>query len=189
MNLHFSKIRRRRGALIVVAFLLIGVAAVLVVGHNRATLTIDRNQPFWIEFGRGSGWHGLDTVKLDQTGRIVLHRLQRINAAWEVTTLQLPPEAVAEVLLSVESNKLMSLDNEYHDENIHDGTQWVLWVRQGEHEKSIYFNNQFPSEIKAFAKELDAILLKAGSDKAEWKSVPTWESRQHEKELWESIRR
>lgn len=87
-----------------------------------------------------------------------------------------------------QSNDLIGLRKEYH-ENIHDGTQWVLWIKQGEREKSVYFNNNFPHRIKAFAKQLDAILEHAGLDKAAWQPVPQRNSRQHERELWDSIRR
>jgi hypothetical protein len=74
----------------------------------------------------------------------------------------LPPEAVAEVLKAVESNGLMGLHKAYHDDNIAAGTQWVLWIKQGEREKSVYFNNSFPRAITAFAGQLDAILARAG---------------------------
>jgi hypothetical protein len=101
----------------------------------------------------------------------------------------LPPEVVAEVLKAVESNGLMGLHKAYHDDNIADGTQWVLWIKQGEREKSVYFNNSFPRAITAFAGQLDAILARAGLDKVAWQPVPERESRQHEKELWDSIKR
>jgi hypothetical protein len=160
----------------------------------RPAFTIDRTQPFWLEFGRGSGWHGLETIKLDQTGRVVLHRMKStrqddVNVlTWEVATLQLPPMAVAEVLKAVESNGLMGLHKAYH-ENIADGTQWVLWIKQAEREKSVYFDNSFPATITRFAEQLDVILARAGSDKAAWKPVPERACREHEKELWDSIKR
>ncbi len=152
-------------------------------------------QPFWIELGRGSGWDGLDTVKLDQTGRVILHRFKTerkndvIDLSWEVATLQLSPEALAEVLEAVEANSVMGLRNKYHDENVQDGTQWVLWIKQGEQEKSVYFSNDFPSRIKEFAKQLDAILVRAGIDQIDWHRVPDLLFRQHERELWDSINR
>jgi hypothetical protein len=155
---------------------------------------IDHTQPFWLEFGRGSGWHGLETIKIDQTGRVVLHRIkskQPDNATFnscEVATLRLSPEALAEVHKAVESNGLMELDEAYH-QHVVDGAQWVLWIRHGELEKAVYFNNSFPPAIKAFAQQLDAILGRAGLDKVAWQPVPQWQSRQHERELWRSIER
>jgi len=117
-------------------------------------------------------------------------RHKNVNVlSWEVATLQLPPEALAEVLKAVESNNLMGLHKAYYDEKIADGTQWVLWIRQGEREKSVYFNNSFPREITAFAEQMDAILSRAGLDKVVWQPVPERESRQHERELWDSIER
>jgi hypothetical protein len=186
--------RQARWFLIAFALAVIGGVYLLAVRNDRPAFTIDHTQPFWVEFGRGSGWHGLDTVKIDQTGRVVLHRMKsehqvHVNAlSWEVATLQLSPEALDEVLKAVESNKLMGLQKAYH-ENIADGTQWVLWIRQGEHEKSVYFDNRFPPAITRFAEQLDAVLARAGLDKAAWQPVPERESHQHERELWDSIKR
>src|SRR5690242_5949767 len=80
---------------------------------NRPAFTIDRTQPFWLELGRGSGLHGLETVKMDQTGKVVLHRQKLTDEGnvtvqtWELATLELPPETVAEVLKAVDANGLM----------------------------------------------------------------------------------
>src|SRR3984957_17019307 len=133
--------RRRRWLLIAVALAVVaGGVYLLAVRNDSPAFTIDRSQPFWLEFGRGSGWHGLDTVKLDQTGRVVLHRMKSerkedVNVlSSEAANLELSPEALAEVLKAIASNGLMGLHKEYH-ENIYDGTQWVLWIKQGEREK------------------------------------------------------
>jgi hypothetical protein len=126
--------QRARWLLIAVALAVsCGGVYLLSVRNDRRVFTIDHTQPFWLEFGRGSGWHGLDTVKIDQTGCVVLHRLksggqENVNVlSWEVARLQLSPEALDEVLKAVESNKVMDLQKAYH-ENIADGTQWVLWI-------------------------------------------------------------
>lgn len=187
--------RRRHWLLIAVTLAVVGGGVYfLAVRDDSPTFTIDHTQPFWLEFGRGSGWHGLDTIKTDQTGRAVLHRMKSERKedgtflSWEVATLQFSPEALAEVMKAVESNGLMGLHKEYH-ENIHDGTQWVLWIKQGEQEKAVYFNNNFPRRIKAFAEQFDAILARAGLAEVAWQPVPERVSRQHERELWDSIKR
>jgi hypothetical protein len=183
----------RRSFMIAVALATVGCSG-RIEKDDRPAFTIDRTQPFLLEFGRGSGLHGLNTIKLDQTGLVILHQIkiehdQNVSViSWEVATLQLQPEAVGEVLKLIESNRLMRLHKAYH-EDIADGTQWVLWIKQGEREKSVYFNNSFPSAITRFAEQLDAILVRAGLNKASWQPVPERESRQHEKELWDSIKR
>jgi hypothetical protein len=164
-----------------------GVVYFLAVRNRGPSFTIDHTQPFWLEFGRGSGWHGLDTVKIDQTGLAVLHRMTS-QQQWEVATLQLPSQEVDEVLKAVETNGLMELRKAYH-QDIADGTQWVLWIKQGEREKSVYFDNNFPTAITKFAEQLDAILSRSGLDKVTWRPIPDRESRRHEKELWDSIKR
>jgi hypothetical protein len=165
-----------------------------VVKDDRPAFHIDPEQPWRIEFGRGSGWHGLDTAKLDQDGRLVLHRLRQdregnvIALSWETTTAQLPPSAVAKVLAAVESNRLLELDKAYHA-NVADGTQWVLWVRQGDREKSVYFDNHFPERIVRFAEQLDQVVSGSVGPGLRWRAVPSVEDRDHERELWESLRR
>lgn len=163
---------RSRWLLIAFAVALIAGVCLLVERNKRPTLNIDHTQPFWIEFGRGSGLNGLDTVKIDQTGKAILRKMKSThqNLSWEVATLQLSRGELDEVLKAVESNKLMGLQKSYH-RNLADGTQWVLWIRQGKHENSVYFNNNFPGSITAFADQLDAILTRAGLEKAMWQPV------------------
>jgi hypothetical protein len=174
-------------SLVIAVALVVAGCSGRVERDDRPAFTIDRTQPFWLEFGRGSGWHGLDTIKLDKTGGVVLHRMKS-TMSWEVAALQLPPEAIAEVLKAVESNGLMRLHKAYHAD-IHDGTQWVLKIKQGEREKSVYFNNSFPAAITRFAEQLDAILARGGLDRVAWRPVPGREARQHEKGLWDSTER
>jgi hypothetical protein len=88
---------------------------------DRPTFQIDPSKPFQIEFGRGSGWHGLDTVKVNQDGLVVLHRLKK-SADWERATLQLPDDALAKVLEQVDADHLLELHRAYHA-NVADGTQ------------------------------------------------------------------
>jgi hypothetical protein len=161
---------------------------------DRPAFRIDPAQPFRLEFGRGSGVHGLNTIKIDHAGRVVFHRMKSVRRedatalSRKTATLQLAPEAVGEVLNAVEANGLMRLHKAYHGD-VHDGAQWICWIRQGEREKAVYFNNNFPREITTFAKQLDGILARAGSAKLAWQPVGLGESRQHGQELWASIKR
>lgn len=180
----------RRNLWLPVALLLTvvsGGAYLLTAQNDSPAFTIDRTKPYSLEFGRGSGWHGLNTIKLDSTGQVTLHRIKQ-SLSWETTSYHLSQESLTEVLNAVETNNLLGLRKAYH-ENIRDGTQWVLWIKQGEQEKSVYFDNNFPQRIKTFAKELDAILTRTGSNNAVWQPVPAQESRQHERALWDSIKR
>jgi hypothetical protein len=144
-----------------------------------------------IEFGRGSGWHGLETVKVASDGSVVVHRFnqQADDGSWETASLTLPPDAVAEVLASVDKHQLLALRKTYRANNVADGTQWVFWFRQKQTEKSAYFDNEFPRAIEQFAGDLDRILAANGLGAAVWHPVPKAEARRHDRELWDSIRR
>jgi hypothetical protein len=147
------------------------------------------NTPWRVAFGRGSGWHGLNTVKVTSDGTVILHRYSpdRSDTHWKTATLNLSPTAVAEVLASVEENRLLGLQKEYRDEHISDGTQWVFLFQQGEYQKSVFFDNEFPRAIRRFAKDVDRILAANGSEQVVWQ--PAGSSRQHERELWDSIQK
>jgi hypothetical protein len=150
---------------------------------------LDPTRPWRIEFGRGSGWHGLNTVVVASDGTAVLHSLRGNDREyWETITLRLPPAALADVVAAVEENRLLGLRRAYAA-SVHDGTQWVLWVVQGEYEKAVYFDNDFPAAIERFAAALDRILAANGSESADWTRVPDGDAREHERALWQSIKR
>jgi hypothetical protein len=157
-----------------------------VVKDDRPPLRIDPERPWRIEFGRGSGWHGLETVKLDQDGWVVLHREK--SGQWATTTLQLSADAVTGILEAVGANRLVELDRLYHAD-VFDGTQWVLCIRQGDREKTVYFDNHFPEPILRFATRLDEILVASADPNLRWRRVWGIDYRKHDRDLWDSIRR
>jgi hypothetical protein len=152
---------------------------------------LDPERPYIIQFGRGSGWHGLDAFKICDDGTVRLHRLagpeDTARGFWETATLKLRNESLREVLHAVEKNRLLGLKKAYHG-NVVDGTQWVLWIKQGEKETAVYFNNNFPGEIVGFADTLDKVLAENGLEKAAWKRVGGPNQREHKRALWDSIK-
>ena len=155
---------------------------------SRLSFELDPASDYQIEFGRGSGWHGLDTVKVGQDGSVLLHRMKREYDLWENATMRFSEASLAKLNKAVEANDLMNLHKAYHGD-VHDGSQWVLWIKQGSKEKAVYFNNHFPNAIVQFARTLDEVLADSGFAKLTWQQVPTAESRQHEREIWQSIKR
>jgi hypothetical protein len=154
---------------------------------------VEPDSPWKIEFGRGSGWRGLNTVCLTHDGVAVLHRMNHASRStrdpyWETTSLTLPPEAVAEVVASVEKNRLLGLQHTYRS-GAHDGTQWVFRFTQGGYEKAVYFDNEFPRAIERFSADLHRVLAEHGLRSREWSRVPDGSWRRHERALWDSIRR
>jgi len=124
---------------------------------------------------------GFDTVKFDQSGRVVLHRIkyerlsdsiESIQRYCETATLQLSTAAIANIIEALASNRVTALHREYHSD-VRDGTQWVFWVKQGNLEKAIFFDNNFPEPITRFAAQLDATLSNAGLGEVAWERLPT----------------
>jgi hypothetical protein len=147
---------------------------------------IDPSRDYRIEFGRGSGMSGLDTVAFGTDGIATLHRAMP-ERGWETATLTFSKEALARILSTIRGQKIMHMAAGYHA-NVHDGTQWVLWITQGNQSKSIYFNNHFPDGILRFAQIIDTELQQSGYSGIRWKKVPPEHERDHGKALWNSAR-
>ena len=145
---------------------------------DRPPFRIDPDKPFLIALGRGSGWNGLSTTKITHDGQVVMveerHRYEdgATKISWERATAELSREELAQMLEAVERERLMKLYRSYSARpHIHDGTQWVLWIKQGESEKSVYFNNSFPKPIIRFAKQIDEIIATHNA-KLTWQPAP-----------------
>jgi hypothetical protein len=130
--------------------------------------------------------HGLDIVKVRENESVFLQR-RSPTGAWQTATLELSKDSLAEVVAAVDDNRLFELRKEYHA-NVADGTQWVLWIKQGGTEKSVYFNNDFPKPIVRFAEQLDKVIADASPENLRWKTVSAAEAADHQKELWDSIK-
>jgi hypothetical protein len=176
------------------------VAAVTAAWWHRgsplwAPVRIDPARPFRIELGRGSERQGMFTVRVEHDGAVTLHglrhRMRKTDPEphWVTAALQLSPEGIAEVLATVEDTRILGLAREHRDPEALDGREWVLWVRQGEWERTVYCDKHYPRAILRFAERLDDILEAHGLLTAEWRRVPNGREREHERELWESIRR
>ncbi len=75
---------------------------------GRPAMTFDPTQPFRLEFGRGSGMCGLDTVLLEPSGQVTLYRGW---PAWETTTFDVSPdvrEQIGQVIVGLRLVKLAS---------------------------------------------------------------------------------
>jgi hypothetical protein len=165
-----------------------------VVVDDRPVFDLDAARQWRIDLGRGSGLDGLETVTVNQSGRLLLYQRTDeldgtvVRSRWETAADVLPPEAVASVLAAATSNQLTLLRRAYHAD-VYDGTQWVLRIRQGEHDKAVYFNNHFPERVVRFATKLDEIIATTVGPRLRWRPVVVFDGPPPEHELWESIRR
>lgn len=161
-----------------------------VAPDPKPSFRFDATKSFKLDFGRGSGWNGLDTISISEAGHVELFRdLTMRNSAWEHATLQLTPAQIAEVAKAFEQYAVARKGRSYSRREVADGEQWILWVRQGDDDQATYFSNAFPNEIKLFANDIDNILDRAGFKTLSWTSVHQAEWRLHEKDIWASLRR
>lgn len=174
-----------RALLLFLSCFVIGCSDFTSVPDDRSSFEIDANKPFVIEFGRGSGMHGLDIIRVDHSGQANLTRFER-RATPDSTTLQLTDQQVKKVIAFANTSRLTSLAKSYMT-NVEDGTQSVLWIEQGTSQKAIYFNNAFPKEITTFADQLDGILNEAGLPNATWTAAPIEEAKERHAALWKRV--
>jgi hypothetical protein len=165
---------------------------------RRPAFTFIPSRPFHVEFGRGSGQSGLDTIVLDETGHTVLHRSQsefyddprigRVKSPyWEKAELKLPEESVQRIARSIADLRLPEMERAYHAD-WYDGSQWVFWLQQGGREKSVYFDNHLPIAIQSFAALLDTELQRAGLPEVRWRRISRGPERSHDTAIWNSIK-
>jgi len=132
----------------------------------------------------------MDTITIENE-HVTLYRLQLNELCypcWETATMQLLPDDVKTLIKSLEQFQILKMSKAYHA-NVSEGTQWILLIQQGNYEKSIYFDNHFPDNIFAFSRFLDDLLVKRGFLDFTWQAIPENEPKNHENELWESLKR
>ena len=150
------------------------------------SFSVDLGRPFHVVLGRGSGLAGLDTVAFGIDGDVTMFK-QQPAGKWQTASVRLSPEAIARIFDQVKAQDVMNMSAEYHAD-VHDGTQWVLWIKQHQKSKAIYYKNNFPNAKKRLAECLDEELALAGMLKDVWNDVPESQYGEHDRALWDSIK-
>ncbi len=180
--LDFWRWRRRREGIA----LALALGAVVLWGcvlRERWGFSLEAGRPFVVELGRGSGWHGLNIVIVQETGAVAMYRMNR-QARVEQASLQLTREQVQAVAGLVNRERLTGLTRAYENRDIRDGSQWVMWIEQGEKQRAVYYNNAFPGAIVRFAEGLDGVLDAAGQEGVVWRELGKAEGRAVERGPW-----
>ena len=131
---------------------------------------LDDTQSFTMDFRRESFGKTLYSISIAGDGQATLRR-QRVDPGGETAQLALSPQQIQAVAEAVTRHRLSSLSKEYYRLGILDGSQWYLQISQGTGQKSVFFDNNFPSAIRAFAADIQKILKSQGYDKLDWQPV------------------
>lgn len=158
------------------------------VSDSKTGWEIQPEQPFHLEFGRGSGREGLDLVTVNGTGQTTMFRINYGLSRWETAQMRLSTNTLNQIVKAINRLKITGMAKAYHAK-VYDGTQWVFWLKQGKQEKAIYFNNHFPGEIQEFANILTHSLESENVKKVTWSAIPKNKWREHETGIWQSIKR
>lgn len=144
------------------------------------------DQEFELQLGRGSGWHGLDLLRITSDGRAT-YEYQPELGTWLRKVFVVDTKRVDQLRLAVNDLNIWGMQGKYAA-NVMDGTQWIVFIRVNGKAKSVYFDNKFPRRIRTFADLVDEIILGPLADPIEPSIVPNRLHRQHEKDIWASIR-
>lgn len=157
---------------------------------SQPEFSIDPNIPWIIMFGRGSGMTGLNTVSINERGLVTIYWRgdNKINESeiWNTGTTTFTTDDVKVILHSVKDLRIMGLKSIY-SAGVHDGSQWLLSIQQGERQKVVYFDNHFPKSIIAFGKVIDDLLIRHKIQDISWTKVPQSQLRNHQKPLWNAL--
>lgn len=159
------------GVAVLVAGLAIGCATAPSTGDGAtvpatAQSAFDPSAPTDIWLGRGSGMFGLDVVHLSRHGELFVDRAVAAPASsppglpgyvHERAHLRVAASVTADARDLVRRLRVDRLRAEYRKKGMHDGTQWVLRVRQDGYDRSVVFDNRFPRAVRRFARDLDVL--------------------------------
>ncbi len=104
---------------------------------------------FAFVMGEGSGWHGYDVIRIAATGeaRYSFAKLEGSKTVWRAAEFRVDKAMMAKLRATLNEQKYFSLQGEYRNPEVKDGTQWFVKVRIGDRKKGVYCDNEFPPEI------------------------------------------
>jgi hypothetical protein len=111
-----------------------------------------------------SGWH---VVALDQSGAVDLHRVRGRRDVYERAELKLPPEDMAEIARLAMGDEMLRLHRGYAAD-VHDGTDCVFIISQGDTRKAVGCHNHFPKTLQTFVNQIYRIMDKNGYEQLTW---------------------
>ena len=137
---------------------------------------------FEFQLGQGSGLDGLDLIKIAPNGSAV-YQYHSPSMDWSRKTFQLTSAEMQSLVDKLNELKIVAL-NDHYTGNIHDGTQWCLFVKSQGHLKRIYCNNRFSGRVEKLADFVHKKIINRAGSKASAVSVPPDHYREFEAEIW-----
>ncbi|MSU78602.1 MAG: hypothetical protein EXS16_10980 [Gemmataceae bacterium] len=174
-----------------VMFVIALVTALGVLGGYWYTLgQLDPMQPdevFELQFGRGSGWLGLDVLRIVSKSE-ASYEYRVDGGDWHRKKFKLNDAEMASLRNAITQMNVWAMERAYSRPERADGTQWVLLVRENGKSRSVYFDNNFPEAIRNFAEFVDQKIIVPYADTLNPTVVPERHHLKHQKAIWESIR-
>ena len=141
---------------------------------------------FEFQLGQGSGWQGLNLIKITADGNAV-YQYESFSNVWSRKTFQLTPVEVQSLADQVNELKIVALDDHYRA-SVHDGTQWCILVKSQGHRKRIYCDNRFLRRIEKLAAFVHEKIIDRAGEKAVAVSISPDRFREFEAEIWDKTK-
>jgi hypothetical protein len=156
-----------------------------VAWSDGSEFSLHPDDTFEFQFGQGSGWHGLNLLKVTADGRATYE--YQADRGWSRKTFVVGDRGLEHLVEKINALRIFGLPRAYHAD-VADGTQWCLLIKTGGRRKAIYCDNYFPAELRELAAFVHRDVVVGAGGLAEPVAVPRWCWRQHEQEIWSSIR-
>jgi hypothetical protein len=147
---------------------------------------ITADATFEFQLGQGSGWHGLDLLKIPADGMAV-YEYQPQRGKWFRKRFSVDKGRLEALIEKIKALNILDMER-WYTSGIADGTQWCILIKSGGQQKSIYCDNKFPQPIKDLAAFVHETIIEPLGGRVEAVVVPEREHHNHEKEIWASIR-
>ena len=130
---------------------------------------------FAFVLAQGSGWHGYNTFKVSASGWCQFQFMEGerrvkqprdgfgtdladgtiyITVTWKKAEFQLSDAMQNMLRGALAASTATTLNDEYVNRNIADGTQWEVGLRLGGKEKRIHCGNQFPHQLRELSRAI-----------------------------------
>jgi hypothetical protein len=121
---------------------------------------------FALVLAQGSGWHGFNVLRVSAAGRCEFRYFFTskqvstdrgevyITQVWRKAGFQLSDQEQQRLRNALKAADVFGLKDEYIDERIADGTQWIVRLRAGGRQKRVYLSNRFPERLRQLSRSI-----------------------------------
>jgi|GEM_PF-5359270 len=148
--------------------------------------TLGPGQAFEFQFGQGSGFEGLNVVKILPSGE-ARYDYGDVTA-WQKKTFRVSQEAMQELADKINALGILNMGKVVSDPDVRDGEQWIVLIKTEGTARSIYFDNRFPVQVRELAAFVHERVVEPYTKNLRPEPVSDFDHDRLQQELWDSVR-